>query len=217
MEGTNADAEEMEITFKRLGYDIHKLQNKDATEDAINTLVEQAAQYLKEYKGKTSDKVIMFAFSGHGSSSDTIITSDGISLFLWRDIIKPLVYNSDIRIPKFFLIDACRGNEKLTAKDASHQHKSLNDQFKGVLKEEANFRIEYATILNHQSYIHDFESAWMPVLARKLREDDDSFQNIAAKVHKKVQERQLQQCESVDRLNLGPIYLKKEGLGLTVE
>ena len=51
----------------------------------------------------------------------------------------------------------------------------------------------------------------MPRLARKLRETDDTLQNIAADVKKEVyQTDSRQQCETLDRLNGRlSLYVKK--------
>ena len=52
---------------------------------------------------------------------------------------------------------------------------------------------------------------WMPKLARALRTQEDCLQVVAARVKKEVHDNLddvLQQCESVDRLNTGPLYLK---------
>lgn len=206
---TNEDAKEMKMTFERFEYDIHHLQNEDVSKDMINKFIGELSQYLAEYDGETSDKVIIFAFSGHGTDSDRIVTSDADLISLGEEIVQPLVSNSSLKIPKLFFIDACRGNQELKAKSGDKQSKSIHDVAKSFKKNEGNFRIEYATIPDHVSYSGTDESKWMPVLARALREEDDSFQNVVAKANKKVHDRvPTQQCESVDRLNMGPLYLK---------
>ena len=68
---------------------------------------------------------------------------------------------------------------------------------KGYLHTEGNWWLETATIPEHKSYAFTGEgSVWMPKLARALREQNDSFQNIMDKV----------KTEVVDELKkLGPI------------
>lgn len=198
----------MRLTFERFNYDIHQLQNKDVSKDAINTLIDEISQYLAEYDGETSDKIIIFAFSGHGTKLDQIVTSDADLVSVGEKIVQPLVTNSSPKIPKLFFIDACRGSQELKSNNGD-QTKSIHEVAKDFKNHEGNFRIEYATIPDHVSYAGRDESKWMPVLARTLREEDDSFQNVVAKANKRVHERVTnQQCESVDRLNTGPLYLK---------
>ena len=198
----------MRLTFERFDYDIHQLQNKDVSKDTIKTLIDEISQYLAEYDGDTSDKIIVFAFSGHGTELDQIVTNDTDLVSVGEEIIQPLVTKSSPKIPKLFFIDACRGNQELKSKDGNNQSKSIHEVAKGFKNHEGNFRIEYATIPHHVSYAGKDESKWMPVLARTLREENDSFQNVVASANKKVHERVTkQQCESVDRLNTGPLYL----------
>ena len=57
----------------------------------------------------------------------------------------------------------------------------MEDYAKGLAEVvQVNYRIDYATIPDHEPCAGRFESKWMPVLARKLRETDDTLQNIAA-------------------------------------
>ena len=122
------------------------------------------------------------------------------------------------RIPKLFLIDACRGRSSLQTKSKDGETvKSVEEYLeKGFVHIEGNYRIDYATIPDHVSYAFPSGSTWMPELACALREDDDSFQNIADKVKRIVNERpgKKQQCESYSRLNTGPLYLNQRHCGV---
>lgn len=80
-----------------------------------------------------------------------------------------------------------------------------------------NFLIAYATIETRVSYENKemAGSAWMQILAGELREDGISVQDATAIVRRKLVERyrteekpRLQQPETVDRLNGGPLYLR---------
>ena len=95
--GTNKDAELMVEAFKHFNYDIHKLQNDEATKTNIIKLLEKMSDYLEMYKynhlenvqehiGEQNNargldhyggKVIIFAFSGHGYERDQIFANDG--------------------------------------------------------------------------------------------------------------------------------------------
>ena len=86
------------------------------------------------------------------------------------------------------------------------------------VEDEGNYRFDYATTPCYVSYCHP---KWMVRFAEMLIEPvegDDSLQNISAKVKHDIfeadkgEKEHLQQCESVDRLNTGPLKLfsKKE-------
>ena len=67
------------------------------------------------------------------------------------------------------------------------------------------------TIPHHVSYAGSGGSMWIPNLAQALREQNDSFQNIAdvkKAVHDQLGDRK-QQCKSVSQLNTGALYLQK--------
>ena len=212
LSSTNGDADEMRKTFEQFDYDIHQLKNGAATEHAITALLKQASDYLSRYGGprKNRDgekKVIIFAFSGHGTScgtsEDQIKTNGGELLSLREQIMLPLVTHPEVReIPKLFFIDACRGSDHL-------QKKKLD---KGYLEVETNFRIDYATIPDHKAYAGTYVSFWMPVLASKLRETDAAFSSVIDDVNEEihVQKETLQQPEAVSRLSgTLKLYYKK--------
>ena len=208
LSATNRDADEMRKTFEVLGYDIHERRNENVTKDKIKTLLEHLHDYLKQYKGKLanrdgSEKVIAFAFSGHGTPDDDedndsmcMLTYDEKKLSLKGYVMKHLIGIPCIfKIPKLFFLNASRGKTKLQQTTTS----------KAAIEDEGNYRIDYSTIPDHEAC-----SKWIPELACKLRDEKiQSLQNIAAIVKKSVQEGggPLQQCESIDRLITGPLYL----------
>ena len=203
LNATNHDANEMRRTFEQFQYDIHQLQNGAATEYNITLLLKQASHYLSQYSGSKensdgSPKVIVFAFSGHGTScgydDDQIITYDNQNLFLKEQIRLPLVKHSAVAvIPKLFFMDACRGGAQL-------RQKMLE---KGNTNVETNYRIDYATVPNHTAGAGIYESIWMPVLAKLLREEDRELSVVIEMVTGKVRQRQApQQPESLNRLRL---------------
>ena len=199
--GLRKDAEEMKKTFHYLHYVIHQLHNP--TKADMQALLLEISDDLQKNpleKKVAENKVIIFAFSGRGSSensADKIYANDGEVLDLMDEIVFPLTKHAGVfYVPKLFFIDACRGAQQLM-----YQHV------------EGNYCIEYSTIPCHNSYItRDHGSVWMPKFAQALRENDDSFQNIVAYVKrgvcKKIGEKQ--QCESVNRLITGPLYLQKQ-------
>ena len=94
----------------------------------------------------------------------------------------------------YHFIDACRGGSELRSKSASQLivTNGVEQYTKGLKCHEGNFFIDYATIPDHVAY----DNQWMHLLAKEIRDSNDSLQNIAASVRAKVDEKQ--QCESVD-------------------
>ena len=201
------DFTKMKATFDQFGYDVHTRQNRQATVNAVDHLMERISSELSQYGTDThaakSDKVIIFAFSGHGDK-DNIILHDG-SFSITEDVLNRLLVHNNVvfKIPKLFFINTCRGGDE------------LKKAMKRVdyIEEKGNYRFDYATIPDHVAYA---EGKWMVRLAEKLIdpvEGNDSIQNVSAKVKRDIFEAdegrqlQLQQCESVDRLNTGPLKL----------
>ena len=202
---TNIDAYEMRKTFEYLNYVVHQLQNEEATLARILTLLKHVSHDLHKYSGPVDDdKVIIFAFSGIGKSdgSDKIITVDGQQLDFIDDIVTPLMPEAVNHIPKLFFVDACRGSQQLLLPHYSIPSGSM--RICGI-----NCRMEYATMAGHAASAK--QDLWMSKLARALREQKDSFQNIADCIKREVYIETMgeQQCESVNRLNTGPLRLTK--------
>ena len=174
--------------------------------------------------------------SNTDKDSMSLLTWGGQNLSLKGEIM-PLVVgniNRDVyKLPKLFFIDASRGKEDLKRgmdvgkaaieDEGTHyidsatipDHKASGDMTEGlmdkaILENEGNYRIDYATIPDHKTTP---DSVWMAELACKLRDvtmKDESLQNVAAHVKKSVQERgssRIKQCDSIDRLITGPLYL----------
>ena len=202
---TNAGADEMRKTFEKLGYIIYERRNENATKCNIIKLVEDLSTYLKGYGTKPfknsdgREKIIAFAFSGRGGPDDqhdkdsmSLLTYDQQNLSLKEDILKPLVgIPRVLEIPKLFFIDAsCELHQRPMA-----------------FQDEGNYRIDYSIIPEYAARVK-----WMPQLACKLREERmESVQDLAAIVKNSVQEEggPRQQCDSIDRLINGPLYLHR--------
>jgi hypothetical protein len=164
--GTEADRAEMELTFKRLGYNVVQLCNEGATKSAITTTLIQLSDYLSRYCGPTTDRALVFAFSGHGRRGE-LVSCDRKSLSLMNDILRRFVKHPGMGgIPKLFFIDACRGSNKIT-KSLEQTVKDFEATTKGLSHEEGNFLIAHATIVDHVSY----DSYWMHKLAKRIREN----------------------------------------------
>ena len=220
--GTANDAEAMMQTFDRLNYVVYKLENQTKAE--ITAEIKKVSASLKTCsmsREEAEEKVIVFAFSGHGTTEDNIekiYANDGGTLQLKDEIIFPLTAPSGVEyVPKLFLIDACRGDQTLTEKGgATAQAKNIPTTNTGFVRKlprriEGNYYIAYATVPHHVSWGGSSGSLWMPKLARALwDEKDEPFQIIASKVMRDVSLQFEQQCNSDDRLNVGPLYFQKK-------
>lgn len=210
--GTNMDAREMKKTFEELDYHVILRQNENATERQITSTIGSISRGMHLFS-IVKDKVVVFVFSGHGTTGDRIITTDDIPLSLENRIIKPLLAKrKSCEPPVLFFIDACRGGDHLKVKSGSCQPKSVDNLVKGLIGQKTNFRLDYATIDDHVSYMDDTgkESRWLPTVARHLRnEKNKPLQAIMADVKCEVWGRfsQKQQPKSVDQLNCGSLYL----------
>lgn len=219
--GTNIDADEMETTFNELDYHVVLLKSKDATKKNIISTIQNISRDMHRFKGE-KDKVVVFVFSGHGSTGDQIVSQEGARLCLDKMIVEPLLAKRETcEPPVLFFIDACRGSDHLYLKSGSGQPKSVDNLVKGLIQRKANFRLDYSTIEDHVSYMDDTgkESRWLPVVARQLRtEKNKSLQTIMADVKKEIwggfSERQ--QPQTVDQLNCGSLHLHpRQGMRLS--
>ena len=207
----HTDAAEMRQTFEQFEYDIVSLANGAVTKPAIESLVSELSGYMKRYTGDThnadeSVKAIVFYFSGHGTDGDRIITSDQNLLYLGK-IVKPLVTHESIgdtcdKIPKLFMIDACRGNRELGRKstDIDIPKDSRLTQIVG------NFRMEFATTEGYLAYTGC--TTWSRLVARMLREHDDIYQAVMSMARQRsFQELHMQRSQMIDQLTVGPFKL----------
>ena len=220
---TDEDAKQLRKMFETFDYDIHQLPNgnKDATKENIIALVGRISKYLSDYPENGESKVVIFAFSGHGTScgdyKDQIIANDGEELWLKSDIVLPLVQHpKSTKIPKLFLIDACRGSDQLKYKTVVR---------KGIAEVDTNYRIDYASVPDPTSSPSGFESKWMPTLASKLREVDDTLANVVETVNALVYEEEhpdqpnkpnqpnnAERFQNLYRLHTGPLKIYHQGI-----
>ena len=223
---TDEDAEAMRETLEFLNYDIHQLQNEEATLQNVTSLLNHVNQYLEGCKNVAvsnedgSSKAIIFAFSGHGgracdkcnkyieidckcevktSSEDAIRLHDGI-LRVNTMIVDKFLVKTMIDVPKLFFIDACRGRESLTRVTPP----------KGFEEKEINYRIDYATIPKHVAPGND---KWMLKTAELLKKDwslGDIMDEVRRHIYLRVREymQKPQMPETLNRLTTGRLYLK---------
>ena len=217
----------MKKTCVALNYVIKQLVNP--TKEELKGLLQDVSSTLGTYHMKrevAEEKVIIFAFSGHGTSEGTaekLYANDGQMLDFKDEIIHPFTKHKGVfHVPKLFLIDACRGPQRLIAKvggggagDEVVQKEDEEVYFEKKAEHvSGNYRIDYSTIPSHVSYATPGSgSIWMPKLARALRTQNDSYQNITAnvkrEVHLQLSEEHRQMCDSSCRLIVGTLYLQE--------
>ena len=214
----------MKKTCVALNYVIKQLVNP--TKEELKGLLQEVSSTLGTYHMKrevAEEKVILFAFSGHGTSEGTaekLYTNDGQMLDFKDEIIHPFTKHKGVfHVPKLFLIDACHGPQRLIAKvgGGGAGDEVVQKEDEKVYFEEhvsGNYRIDYSTIPSHVSYVSPGSgSMWMPKLARALRTQNDSYQNITGnvkrEVHLQLSEEHRQMCDSSCRLIVGTLYLQE--------
>ena len=221
--GTAKDAKAMLDTFNHLNYVVHQLV--DPSREQLLQKVTQVSNYLQTCKIKDlpEEKVIIFAFSGHGTAEDVIYANDGLKIQLEEEIKYPLTMPEAVaQVPKLFLIDACRGidviSRRCPASEAAADRDTKSDDLVSKVPRRAvgNYYTAYATVPDHVCFETSSGSLWMPKLAKTMwDEKNESFQNIVAKVTKEVskfegQHQERQQSNAYDTLNVGPLYLQKK-------
>ena len=87
----------------------------------LRGLLKKISDYLKTYNGPVENKVIMFAFSGHGCRGGRygkICANGGGQLDVDEEVLFPLTTPATVfDIPKLFFIDACRGSQTLAVEE----------------------------------------------------------------------------------------------------
>lgn len=226
LEGADEDARIMKEVLKKYDFEIVLLQNDAATKDGIEQKLKCITSSLSQYEN-VENKVIIFVFSGHGESGNTIVSQDEEELSLKHDILPHVAIDSTRETPKLFFIDACRGEKYLKAVPKGRPEQQGPGLEIGL---QTNYRIDYATIEDYESYSDCTGSAWLAEVAKHL--DDDiikgkktSLQEIMAEVKKEVWQKVLrvqkdektkkktrvkQQPHTEDRLNCGVLYLRQD-------
>ena len=140
-------------------------------QEELEKKIEEAAELANVYKYKS----VFIAFSGHGGKKEDqsyIVSNDGVVIWL-TDFVNHIVDLFGDEIPKIFLLDSCRG------------YTELEQRPKRVKR---NYLIAYATQDDRVSMLKYDGSYWMPVVARYLREVDDTVVNVIIKANLHVQE-----------------------------
>ena len=190
------DGEQMSTTFKdEFGFAF--LWKKNATAEEIKALATQTANcdYPESYK------FVVFAYSGHGEIGPLLVANDGNKVIVNSDIVdvfEPSRVPKNKHITKLFFFDSCRGKEEME---------------KAIPKggERGNYLIAFSTIKEYRSVAYPSGSLWMSLVAKRLRENRDSVQNILAEVFVECKETYHMQCpETINRCGIVRLYNEGE-------
>ena len=205
----------MMSAFNHLNYATHWVKNLTKTQ--LLDLVAEIASIPKEH---TTDFIsICFVFSGHGGEEDVLCMQNGENVSLVDNIIKPLITSKRLLpLPKLFFIDACRGGEDTNAYSAKSKPGIAKPAAQKCRSLDGNYFLAYATISKKKSFMCEYDpgSVWMQELAKQLKENNDSIQNIVSMINRTIWSNydddsidRSQQPQTTDTLNCGPLYLRK--------
>ena len=220
--GMETDGQAMEDAFESLGF--ATLWKRNISSEDMKVLVKSVVKYFQD-NPPTEHYVVAFVFSGHGNEGDLLYGEDGRNVHLNSEIVEPLAAEHAIgNIPKLFFIDACRGESELKPV-VRLRRKSARE----LITAKGNYYVAYSTIPKHVAYASDDPnsgSPWMQILAKNLKESEESISNIMETTSKELWGMYendpsiniAQQTETVSRLHCGPVYLrqKADSLGTLV-
>ena len=219
---TNKDGTRLEQAFKTLNFDVCWKHN------AKTSSIQQIWGEIKKMKYETVKhyRCIIFVFSGHGEIGGKLIMQDGCKVDICQHFIAPVLpgqARSIGKIPKVFIIDACRGEKRteivqVPKQSATNKGAALLDPKEPVRKgcheilfslpEEGNFLVAYSTLPG--CIANDFRgdgSLWLKLLAEEIpvsnKSIDDVLTGVNRKLHDFYREKkcEFQQPEKVSRLN----------------
>ena len=204
--GCHKDGDEMDKTL----VDVHNFARyrvKNLSAKQMSDLFAYTAQcrYPKSYK------YIAVVFSGHGKKG-ALIGNDGHSVDVNKQVVdpfKPSQNPNNKHIVKLFFFDADRG-ELLDMQQAQP-----TEPIKGKLDLEfGNYLIAYATTEGYASWATTSGSYWMVQLAKKLRTERASVQDVLSSMRTYLRDniqRHLQVPETI--VACGVVKLFEDGVG----
>ena len=171
---THTDTDNMDNTFKKLGYLVYKHQNLDHEE-----FMKMCKQYADDEHSQyvpPSCKRLLFYFSGHGSNGFLTMRGGGhvqvesiITCFKTKIALSTTVK----RIVKMFFFDACRGPQR----NRGYALKTKCQEYENwMIPKEGSMLVAYASTPHHVSYEGSggFGSLWTGYLIQVLNNSNDS-------------------------------------------
>ena len=212
--GTIEDGNRLKTAFEKLHFDVHWEPN--ATLDKLQQLMCKLRDL--EHESVKHYKCIAIVFSGHGVTGGELIAQDGKRFDTCRDFITPVLPGKAQKIggiPKIFLIDACRGDNKTetvkvpkiaTGKGNAAEGDSESPRLKPEgdpvpqrkggyeiplqdLPKEGNFLVAYSTLPGciANEYKGQMKgSLWLDIIARELPEKDETVENLLTDVNEEL-------------------------------
>ena len=213
---TKNDGSRLQEAFKAISYDVYWEHNVRACD--VHRMWSQI-ENLK-YEEVKHYRCIVFIFSGHGEQSEEdtsaggkLVMQDGSKVRIFEEFIAPLLPGqlpSIGRIPKVFIIDACRGSEKTeivqvprkspknnskgkdeaspdpAATGDEHMRKGCNEILFPIPKK-GNFLVSFSTLPGCISNdIRGDGSAWLKLLAEEIPISNESIDNVLTGLNKKL-------------------------------
>ena len=181
--GCHKDGDEMDKTL----VDVHNFARyrvKNFSAKQMSDLFAYTAQcrYPKSYK------YIAVVFSGHGQKG-ALIGNDGYPVDVNKQVVDPFEPSQNpknMHIVKLFFFDACRGEFDMQ-----------RAQPKGKLGPElGNYLIAYATTEGYVSWATTSGSYWMVPLAKKLRTEKASIQDLVSSMRTYLRENDMQHLQA---------------------
>ena len=165
--GVVKDREELNKTFCDPFFNV--IEAQDATSKEMMYVIDCGSKDVK----KEEYKCVFIVFSGHGCKNsrgnECIICNDGNEIEV-SGFVEDIIEKFGREIPKVILIDACRGEKKL------EDTKDPND----------NCLVAFATQEDYKAMAPKSGSYWIPVVAKCLREMDDTVVNVIEEANRIV-------------------------------
>ena len=165
--GVVKDREELNKTFCDPFFNV--IEAKDATKEEMMYAIDCGSKDVKKKKYKC----VFIVFSGHGyknsRGNECIISNDDNEIEV-SGFVEDIIEKFGREIPKVILIDACRGEKKL------EDTKGPND----------NCLVAFATQEDYKAMAKKSGSYWIPVVAKCLREMDDTVVNVIKEANRLV-------------------------------
>ena len=208
LEGTHKDAEKMVEVFTQLRYEV--VARRNLTRDGLITFISEAASraYAPSYKR------LVFTFSGHGVSGDTLYDKSGrprgnasgklcseegdeIEIESIIDQFKPDKHPALGRMARLFFFDVCRGTEE--DEGAELQARGMSERGGEFLvpdrvPKNGNILVAYSTLPNHKAYELRSGSLWIKFLTEAILNQNDDIATILTDVSSRLVEEFKSRC-----------------------
>ena len=211
LDGTIKDNTNMRGTFEELNFAV--ISEHNVTYSKMLALISSVVNH-KHYP--PTYQRIVFVFSGHGKDDFLLYTGDNkrTNTISIEYILQRFSEASHLaKIPKVFLIDACRGEQVNPGLMVPRGGKNVSQ----IVPADGNWLLAYSTLPKQKSYEEQGKGGvWMSKLSDRLRTDDSSLNDILTTVNRELvalyqgdAKYPLQQPEFTSRLNSNIFFLRE--------